>query len=86
MGIYRSPAVSLMADLTLAPLRSQGNAIINLMGALGCICTLILIKVLLKNDKYLPLIYALVILMLASILLLFKTVPEKKLEDEMQCH
>ena len=83
MGIYRSPAVSLMADLTPAPLRSQGNAIINLMGALGCICTLILIKVLLKNDQYLPLIYALVILMLASILLLFKTVPEKKLEDEM---
>lgn len=86
MGIYRSPAVSLMADLTPAPLRSQGNAIINLMGALGCICTLILIKVLLKNDQYLPLIYALVILMLASILLLFKTVPEKSSKMRWELH
>lgn len=37
MGLYRSPAVALMADVTPKPLRSQGNAVINLMGALaGC--------------------------------------------------
>ena len=33
MGIYRSPAVALMPDVTPKPLRSKGNAIINLMGA-----------------------------------------------------
>ena len=32
---YRSPAVALMPDITPKPLRSKGNALINLMGALG---------------------------------------------------
>lgn len=35
MSTYRSPAVALMPDVTPKPLRSKGNAIINLMGALG---------------------------------------------------
>lgn len=35
MGTYRSPAVALMPDVTPKPLRSKGNAVINLMGALG---------------------------------------------------
>ncbi len=35
MGLYRSPAVALMPDLTPKPLRSKGNAVINLMGAIG---------------------------------------------------
>ncbi len=35
MGVYRSPAVALMPDVTPKPLRSRANAIINLMGALG---------------------------------------------------
>lgn len=35
MGTYRSPAVALMPDVTPKPLRSKGNAIINLMGAIG---------------------------------------------------
>lgn len=47
MGLYRSPAVALMPDLTPKPLRSQANAIINLMGAVGGIYTLILISLLL---------------------------------------
>ena len=52
MGLYRSPAVALMPDLTPKPLRSQANAIINLMGAVGGIYTLILISLLLKGgDK-----------------------------------
>ena len=40
MGVYRSPAVALMPDVTPKPLRSKGNAIINLMGALGGVFTL----------------------------------------------
>lgn len=35
MSTYRSPAVALMPDVTPKPLRSKGNAIINLMGAVG---------------------------------------------------
>ena len=46
MGLYRSPAVALMPDLTPKALRSKGNAIINLMGAVGGMLTLVMIKVL----------------------------------------
>ena len=66
MGSYRSPAVSLMPDVTPKPLRSKANAIINLMGAVGGVISLILISTLVpKTGKpnYLPifLIVALVI-------------------------
>ena len=46
MGIYRSPAVALMPDLTSKPLRSKANAVIDLMGAIGGILALLLIKLL----------------------------------------
>ena len=42
MGVYRSPAVALMPDVTPKPLRSRGNAVINLMGAVGGILYLAL--------------------------------------------
>ncbi len=42
MGTFRSPAVALMPDVTMKPLRSGANAIINLMGAVGGILILIL--------------------------------------------
>lgn len=35
MSTFRSPAVALMPDVTPKPLRSQGNAIINLCGGVG---------------------------------------------------
>ena len=42
MAIFRSPAVALMPDVTVKPLRSKGNAIINLMGTAGGILSLVL--------------------------------------------
>ena len=42
MAIFRSPAVALMPDVTIKPLRSKGNAIINLMGTAGGIIVLAL--------------------------------------------
>ena len=42
MATFRSPAVALMPDVTVKPLRSKANAIINLMGTLGGICVLVL--------------------------------------------
>ena len=42
MSIFRSPAVALMPDVTVKPLRSKGNAVINLMGTAGGILILVL--------------------------------------------
>ncbi len=49
MGTYRAPAVALMPDLTPKPLRSRANAIINLMGAVGGIITLLSISLFVKT-------------------------------------
>jgi maltose/moltooligosaccharide transporter len=86
MGLYRSPAVALMPDLTPKPLRSKGNAVINLMGAAGGVYTLIMIKILVgpgSTPDYLPLMLSVAVLMVLAVLLLFKTVPESKLRKEM---
>ena len=40
MATFRSPAVALMPDVTIKPLRSKANAVINLMGAAGGILVL----------------------------------------------
>ena len=37
MSLWRAPAVALMPALTPSPLRSEGNAIINLMGGVGSV-------------------------------------------------
>ncbi|MGP1419386.1 MAG: MFS transporter [Sphaerochaetaceae bacterium] len=42
MATFRSPAVALMPDVTIKPLRSKANAIINLMGTAGGITVLVL--------------------------------------------
>ena len=42
MGVFRSPTVALMPDVTPRPLRSRANAIINLMGAIGAASMLLL--------------------------------------------
>ena len=85
MGIYRSPAVALMPDLTPKPLRSKGNAIINLMGAVGGVYTLIMIKVLIGKEtpNYFPLFLCVGILMLVCVAVLFLTIKENKLRAEI---
>lgn len=86
MGTYRSPAVALMPDLTPKPLRSKANAVINLMGALGGVYTLIMIKFLIgKQDKpdYLPVFASVGGLMLLSVVILLITVRERKLAEEI---
>ena len=86
MGSYRSPAVALMPDLTPKPLRSKANAIINLMGALGGVYTLIMIKMLIpKEDRpdYIPVFSAVAALMVVAVALLLLTVREKKLSAQI---
>ncbi len=35
MGIYRTPAIALMPDITIRPLRTKANAIVTFLGAIG---------------------------------------------------
>jgi len=90
MGTYRSPAVALMPDVTPKPLRSKGNAIINLMGAVGGILYLGVAAVMYPNSKvqglahvnYQPLFLVVSAIMFVSIGLLFLTIKEPKLTAE----
>ena len=87
MGTYRSPAVALMPDVTPKPLRSKGNAIINLMGAVGGILYLIVAAVMYPNSKvqgldhvnYQPLFIVVSAIMFLSIAVLFMTTKEPEL-------
>ena len=40
MSFFRSPAVALMPDVTIKPLRSKANAVINLMGSFAAMFAL----------------------------------------------
>ena len=86
MGLYRSPAVALMPDLTPKPLRSQANAVINLMGAIGGVYTLALIALLTKGDSadYMPIMIGVVAVMIISIVVLLLTIKEKKVAAEVE--
>ncbi len=87
MGLYRSPAVALMPDLTPKQLRSKGNAIINLMGAIGGVCTLLLIKAMVgagENPDYMPLFLSVAMLMAVAVAILFCTIRENKLRAEFE--
>ncbi|WP_066714106.1 MFS transporter [Clostridium sp. Marseille-P299] len=87
MGSYRSPAVALMPDLTPKPLRSQANAVINLMGAIGGILTLIFIKFLTpKNEhpNYFIIFSCVASIMVIAVIVLLVFIRENKLIQEMK--
>jgi Na+/melibiose symporter-like transporter len=89
MSIFRSPAVALMPDVTIKPLRSKANAIINLMGSAGGITVLILGTLFgtgrTKNAlmPYMPFFACISAIMLISLFVFLKTVKEPKLVEEM---
>ena len=90
MGTYRSPAVALMPDVTPKPLRSKGNAIINLMGAVGGMLYLAIAAVMYPTAKvqglthvnYQPLFIVVSLIMFIAVLVLFLTIREPKLVAE----
>lgn len=85
MSIYRSPAVSLMPDVTPKPLRSKGNAIINLMGAIGVIMTLGFIMLFVgegKTPDYEPVFISIAVVMTAALLIIIFMVDENKMRAE----
>ena len=90
MATFRSPAVALMPDVTLKPLRSKANAVINLMGSAGGILVLALGMVfatssvrnsLMSYTGYFGVIAA---LMLAALVIFLLTVRETEWAREMQ--
>ena len=87
MSIYRSPAVSLMPDVTPNHLRSRANAVINLMGAVGGVYALIMIKVLVgkgETPDYLPLFASIAAVMAIAVGILVITIRENKLREEVE--
>ena len=92
MGTYRSPAVALMPDVTPKPLRSKGNAIINLMGAVGGILYLIITSFMyskkqtegLEHVDYMPLFMVVAGIMMLSLIIIMFAVDEVKLNRKMR--
>lgn len=89
MATFRSPAVALMPDVTIKPLRSKANAVINLMGSAGGIVVLVLGMVFatsaVKNSMMSYTLYFSVIagIMLAALGLFLWQVREPKFVREM---
>ena len=90
MATYRSPAVALMPDVTVKPLRSKANAIINLMGTAGGILVLVLGIVFatsaVKNQLMNYYVYYGVVagIMLTALVIFLLTVKEKAWSKQMQ--
>lgn len=96
MMMYRNPAVALMPDITPKPLRAKANGIINIMGYLGGAFATVL-GIFLKLSDYInsgdearnvwtieiPFIVA-SILMVISAMVLFFTIKENKLAEELK--
>ncbi len=86
MSTFRSPAVSLMPDVTIKPLRSKANAIINLMGAAAGTTSLVLLTVLsLDGRSYVHYTLAFIIvglIMLIVLAIFLWKVKEPKLVQE----
>lgn len=81
MAFFRSPAVALMPDVTPRPLRSKGNAIINLMGTVGAIYALLMTGLVVGDGKtpdYSLLFWSVIFFMVISIAVMMVTVNERK--------
>ena len=90
MAVFRSPAVALMPDVTLKPLRSKANAVINLMGSAGGILVLVLGMVFatsaVRNSlmSYTGYFAVIATIMLAALVVFMLTVRENEWAAEMQ--
>ncbi len=88
MATFRSPAVALMPDVTVKPLRSKANAIINLMGTAGGISVLVLGMIFgTSGNKYMVYtgyVLAVIAIMMLGLVVFLLTVKEKKWADEME--
>ena len=87
MALFRSPAGALMPDVTVKPLRSKANAIINLMGTAGGIIVLLLGMVFgTSKDAYMDytgFVIATCAVMIIGLLIFVFTVKEPAWNKEM---
>ena len=95
MCLYRTPAVALMPDVTPKQIRSQGNTVINIMGTVGGVITLLLMQFLLEYEtregvKYIVgnnwLIISLIacFMLAATVVMLFKVRENKFVEEKLE--
>ncbi len=90
MATFRSPAVALMPDVTVKPLRSKANAIINLMGTAGGILVLVLGMVFatssVKNSlmNYTVFYGVVAAIMVGALIVFLLTVKERAWSAQMQ--
>ena len=98
MATYRSPAVAYMPDVTEKPLRSKGNAVINLVGYVGGIFATVLMMFMLKSEtvtingeekkvyasdqSFTPVFLIIAAFMLVAVLIMVITVKENKILAE----
>ena len=91
MGTFRSPAVALMPDVTPRPLRSKGNAVINLMGAIGGALSLVMVNFLVRKvtlpdggtgSDYTLLFVAVAVILAGAAWVVRLCIPERKLAAE----
>lgn len=77
MALWRSPVISLMPDVTPAPLRSEANGIINMMGGVGSILAFFVGGILseIGDHKFFAFFMA-TVMMLVALFILLKYVRE----------
>lgn len=89
MAVFRSPAVALMPDVTVKPLRSRANAVINLMGSFGGILVLVLGMVFKTGDvtndmmSYVVFFAIIAAIMISALVIFMVTVNEPRMVEEM---
>ena len=87
MAFFRSPAVALMPDVTCKPLRSKGNAVINLMGTAGGLLVLVVGLFIKVGEDYMQNFFPYYIIvcgiMLIGLVVFLLTVKENKWANEM---
>lgn len=87
MSLFRSPAVALMPDVTVKPLRSKANAVINLMGTFGGIIILLFATVFKTSEEgktdFSAYILSVCGVMLVSLVIFLLTVREPQWSKEM---
>ena len=92
MSVYRSPAVAYMPDVTPKPLRSKGNAVINLVGYVGGIFSTIVMTFLVTShiaadgsveyNSFIPIFAVVAVFMLVTVLIMVFTLNENKIVRE----
>ena len=88
MATFRSPAVALMPDVTIKPLRSKANAVINLMGTFGGIGAIVILTIFsldnLSYVNYAPAFITVGVIMLILLGVFLWKVKEPKLVEEKE--